>query len=475
LIVAGDWEGAAVKLQQAVTIDSTFAIAHFARFRVSLFLEDAASAQEALTAAMTHSYRLPERFQIFIKTRYYRLVEQDVEKALAVSQLNVELFPNDILAHVTLAELLEQLGQRQAAVDQYEQVLAMDTARYPLLLTVGSLYESLGALEEAESYYGRYAELFPTDHRSAAAQAGLLRRRGNFGAAKQMIDRALLLEPANVQLLVDAAEIEFALGEFDAARQQVERALSSAKSLFDRAEAFHALQDHHERRGQLEMAIAAMHEKWAIGEHGPRLVVLQNKLQDLRLYVAAGQRDAAFDSIAAIATRLSPPFDLFPALGRVHVALALDDVDLVETALPGLDSLISDLGLEGLRPLSLYAAGRAQALHGDCPRAIQYYEEALSRDPWHVDAEIHIASCLVTLNRSREAIRRLEEALRVNPGNAEAQALVASAYLELDDTMAARQHLDAALRIWEPADPTFLPATRARAWQAQLSREPPGG
>jgi hypothetical protein len=27
----------------------------------------------------------------------------------------------------------------------------------------------------------------------------------------------------------------------------------------------------------------------------------------------------------------------------------------------------------------------------------------------------------------------------------------------------------------EPADPTFSPATRARAWQAQLSRETPGG
>jgi tetratricopeptide (TPR) repeat protein len=278
-----------------------------------------------------------------------------------------------------------------------------------------------------------------------------------------------------VQLLVDAAELDFDLGDFDAARERLDSALASAKSLFDRAAVFQALQDFHERRGQLKKAVAAMHEHWAVGEHGPRLIVLQDKLQGLRLYIDAGQPDAAFDSVAAIAERLSPPFDLLPALGRAQVALALDDVDLIERVLPGLDSLISDLGLEGLRPLSLYAAGRVQEIRSDCLRAIQLYEDALTLDPWLVDIGIHIGSCLMALNRSREAVRRLEQTLNAHPQDAEVHGLIASAYSDVGDTTAARRHLDTALRIWENADPAYAPAVEVRARHAQMSRETSGG
>jgi tetratricopeptide (TPR) repeat protein len=128
-----------------------------------------------------------------------------------------------------------------------------------------------------------------------------------------------------------------------------------------------------------------------------------------------------------------------------------------------MDSLISDLGLEGLYPLSLYATGRVQETEGDCIQAIRLYEDALRLDPWQVETEIHLGRCLTALSRSQEAVERLEQTLRVYPQSAAVHQQIATAYLDLEDTTAARQHLDTALQIWKDADATYAPAQRVKA------------
>ncbi|MDX1556312.1 MAG: DUF4215 domain-containing protein, partial [Xanthomonadales bacterium] len=48
---------------------------------------------ESLDAAMEHRFRLPEREQFYVKREYYYVLRQDPERALAVAEMNAELFP----------------------------------------------------------------------------------------------------------------------------------------------------------------------------------------------------------------------------------------------------------------------------------------------------------------------------------------------------------------------------------------------
>jgi tetratricopeptide (TPR) repeat protein len=185
-------------------------------------------------------------------------------------------------------------------------------------------------------------------------------------------------------------------------------------------------------------------------------------LPDLNLYAEAGMAQAAFDTIAAIAGRLTPPLDLISSIGSLSLAGELEDSLLIREAVDGVERLIAALGVEALRPAVTAAEAKVLELKGQCDQAIIGYRRAIELAPTRVDRYIDIGRCQRELGQLDEALESLDRILKIQPYDAGAHLETALVYLERGDRDRARQHLQTALEVWRDADPDFEPARAAR-------------
>ncbi len=464
-----EWRGAADALAAAVAEDSSFAFANLFLFQAHLLANDVAGGQSAIEAAMQHAYKLPERFQFALKAGYYRFVRQDIERTRAVAGMFSELFPEDKTAHLLWFELHVQAGERDEAIAAAQRVLDLDPSEYDLLPAIGNLYEAQGNVQEAERYYERYADVAPRDPRAFDNLGDLNRRQGHHQRAREYYERALALEPGDVPVLTDLARTATAIGDFDGAEAHLAEALEAATTSFQQWQAHAAYRAYFARRGEWSRAIESMHESWgALAQAQPPLAVLQQKLADLENYVRAGRATSARATLDSLARQLSSPLDLLLALGELGVALELEDTAGIEQAIAGMDTLISTLGLESLRPRALYGRGYLFELRDACDQAIVAYQSAFELEPTNVAINLDIGRCYRRLKQYDAAQRHLDRVLDVEPFAPMTSLEAAKVSAARRDTAKALEHLDRALRVWERADPDYAPAREARQLRTAL-------
>jgi len=467
--VDNDWRGAVENWEAAVELDPGFAAAHLALWNGYTLLNETDRGARALETVMGQLYRLPERLQFVVKTNYYWLVEQDIEKALAAASMHTELFPQDASAHMQLATLYQVRNERERAIAAFSRALDLDPGQLDVLLVVGTLYRQGGELDSARGYYQRFAQAAPRDARGFRLTGEVYRLGGDHDAARQQYQRALVIDPDNVPTLIALAGLEADLGNFDAARAAYQEALDAATTPAQRAPVFAAQSTYRVHRGQPGAAIESMHERWAALEESQQpFVTLQEKLQDLGTYVVADRPQTALDSLRSIGERLSPPFDQLVPFGAATIHLELEEADSLEADLVGLEGLIQTFGLEGLRPFLLLAEGRVFEWRGECDQAILNYRRALEIGPENIGAYVHLGRCHRKLGDLSRAEEELQHYLSIRPARGEARYELALVYEAMGERERALQELREALEVWAEAEPQFEPARQARQKLRQL-------
>ena len=457
-----DWAAATAASRRSVEIDPTNAYAQLLNYSVSMLGNDNANAAQAIEAAMQHSYKLPERTQYQVKFQYYDF-NKEAEKALAVSQIRVDLFPGDIDGRLILAGLYSLRDRIPESMEQFEAILEIDPSQMQYLQQLGSLARAEGDFESATDYYQRYADENPDDYRSYTPIGSLHRLQGNFDEAKAAYERALLLEPSNVGVMVSLAGLERHYGNFAGGVTQLEAALGRAKTRQDSVAVFGALQSAHEYGGQMTEAIQYLERQLALLQTiYPPIQVLSQQLQKLDVYVKAGQEDRAHAILAAVEPQLQPPFDQLGAIGHVGIALALEDADVAEQALPRLQSLIDQLGVQALQPAVTHARARILEIRDQCAEAVPVYQEELESNPTDISIFIDIGRCQRKLRNLDAAEESLQRSLAWSPYSPTVHYQLALVSEARGDTDRAVEHLETALDIWRDADPEFKPAREAR-------------
>ncbi|MGD2155039.1 MAG: tetratricopeptide repeat protein, partial [Gemmatimonadales bacterium] len=336
LFIEVEREAAARHFERAVERDPRFALAYVGLFNAYSALNRAAKAERALETVMGLLYKLPESEQFQIKAVYFWLIRQDIGKGLAAAEMHAELHPLDVEAHEMLVQLYTARGEGAWAITALERIRELDPSRSDVLLEIGRLYEASGQYERALASYRRYADESPSDPGALIRLGDLHRLTANHEAAGQDYDRALVVGPGNVEALIGAAALERDLGRLERAVAAYEEALEASVTPEQRALVYGALADYAEFRGQPSEAVEYMHLYWSELDRaeGP-FFALQQRLQGLGRYVAAGMTDVALDSLRSMAGQLSPPFDVLLPLGQLDIYLELEDADSIETALVG--------------------------------------------------------------------------------------------------------------------------------------------
>ena len=464
-----NWAAAATAVRRSVEIDPTNAAAHMLDYGVSMMGNDNAGAARAIEAAMQHSYKLPEKDQYQIKMQYYDFTQQ-ADKALAVAEMRVDLFPGDTEGRLMLAQLYALRDRIPETMEQFEAVLAIDPSQTQYLRQLGALARAEGDFELAADYYQRYADENPDDYRSYTPIGSLQRLLGEFDKARATYNRALLLEPNNVSILTNLAGLERHFGNFEGGLEQLEAAWPFTKTLQDTVLLLGALQSAYGYGGRMNAAVEYMEQGMALAPtYLPPIQVLSQQLGVLDEYVKAGQVDRARAILASVEPQLQPPFDELAGMGHLAIALELEDADAAEQAIPRVQAFIDNLGVQAMQPVVTHARARVLEIRDHCAEAIPLYQEELKNNPSDISINTSIGRCQRKegdLRVAEESLLKSHVSFPFSPTVQYQLALVDEARGDIDKAI---EHLETALIVWGDADPGYEPARRAREKLEELS------
>ena len=126
---------------------------------------------------------------------------------------------------LTRAQIYRELGEHDKAIALYDRMLDIRPESEGLKLTRAEAYLTSGDLDAAIKAYRRSLRDHPDSALSLNALGYTLAdRTDRFAEARQLIERALELEPNNAAIIDSMGWVEFKLGNLAAARTHLERA-----------------------------------------------------------------------------------------------------------------------------------------------------------------------------------------------------------------------------------------------------------
>ena len=455
-------EAAIEYLTTATTLDPSFAVAQYTLSRVLRASgQGVGVALVPLTTAMEHLYRLPERYGFLVKADYYRL-NGEIDRAAAVAEMWVELYPNDVNALRTQAEMQFSMGDWEGVLPILGAIRRLDPLDGAPILLMAQAHEQLGNYEQTLSLLNEYVDRFPRDAFGYSRLADFHRQRGQYDDAREAMERAIVLTPLAPGLARELAEINLDSGRLDDARAGYERSLAQARTPGQRARALSGLTHYHHRRGEMADAIHAIEARLQeqVGFQTP-FDIAWGRLGDIFVYLDAGRVDesvAVLEELRA-AFQASPP--IYLSRLAVHVALAAEGVDAALEAHRRASEAVEAGSYRGLRPTLLGDLGLIRDRAGDHAGALKSFRAAIALSP---EGRFHRGAgrALRRAGLLDEAEVELREALRLVPADPHAQLQMGLLMAARGNIGTAAQHLRSALAVWENAAEDFEPAREAR-------------
>ena len=82
-------------------------------------------------------------------------VEEQLERAFALSQKSIDLAPKQASSYKAMGFVLSAQNKLPLAIDSYQRALLLDANSWDVLINIGDVYEIMGQLTNAISYYKR--------------------------------------------------------------------------------------------------------------------------------------------------------------------------------------------------------------------------------------------------------------------------------------------------------------------------------
>jgi tetratricopeptide (TPR) repeat protein len=217
--ITGDEDRAVAMLDEAVAIDSTFAMAYR---KIGTILNNSfgqrAKARAAVVKAFELRERLTERERGYATAQYHTDVTGRRDEALAAYRTILEQYPDDHRALNNSGVLYFQLGDHERSRDFYLRALLTDSTWSLGFTNLAFEQKNLGQFAEAAQTLGAMEARFPDNPRATEARAFLAVAQRDFDGASGLLTGLRTAQLGNPAWEADAAEhlafIEAARGRF---------------------------------------------------------------------------------------------------------------------------------------------------------------------------------------------------------------------------------------------------------------------
>jgi serine/threonine protein kinase/tetratricopeptide (TPR) repeat protein len=186
----GDRPKARLLSEEAVALDSGFAMAWRGLAALYLSLGPQTAMVDAASRAFRHRDRLTERERLRVTADYHNFVTQDYDQALAAFRALLVRYPDDPAVLGSAAFMYFRLRKFADAAQHYRLALGIDSSLSPLHVGLIEAELNRGEYADAGKALERFRTLLPDNHFAEWEEWYLAVARGDYAAAER---HALLL------------------------------------------------------------------------------------------------------------------------------------------------------------------------------------------------------------------------------------------------------------------------------------------
>ncbi len=229
---AGDDDRAIALLEEAVALDTAFAMA-YRKLGVILQarFEEPARQRDALTRAFAHRDRLTERERYLTMAAYYTAVEGDLDRAAAAYESLIDLDPDDDWA-LNNVGIIYGFLQRDFARGEalFRRAMAIDSLSRPVHNNLVDILVDQGKVDEARQALETWRRLIPNDPQPIEFAGGIAFYTGEYELAEARAGELLdefgsraIWRATGTEMLGLAAGVRGRLEEADGLLRETER------------------------------------------------------------------------------------------------------------------------------------------------------------------------------------------------------------------------------------------------------------
>ena len=187
----GDFAKAVTHLEQAVALDTGFAMAYRT---LGMYLGNGGDPEqlfEAYGAAMQRLDRLTDRERQFTLGDYYYLVRPDFPRAATAYEAILGDYPNDREALVNLANIYWDLGRLSEITSLYQRALAVDSSYFQGYVGLMNIQITLKQWDRAQTTYEQAIRHLPNVPYLRVVGFLLAERSGDYATARERAQELL--------------------------------------------------------------------------------------------------------------------------------------------------------------------------------------------------------------------------------------------------------------------------------------------
>lgn len=181
---AGDRQRGVALFQEAVTLDTTFAMAYR---KLGLRALNASERIAALKKAYEYRDRLTDRERYLTLGTYYGSVTEERQKAITAYESLLEIYPDETIAINNLAGEYSGMREYAAAEELYRRAAELEPTVPTYWINLIIVQVAGGKLDEAEGSLARFAEVHPDHPEILDTGSELAVARGDYAAAEALV------------------------------------------------------------------------------------------------------------------------------------------------------------------------------------------------------------------------------------------------------------------------------------------------
>lgn len=471
--INNDYAAAINGLNQALELDTEFALAHFWLHALHRLSGDLAAATQATQDALRFGYKLHSETIFVLKANSYGM-EGDIEKAVRVLDMWTQVHPESEQAWITLAQNYLFLGDTELAKTALFTAQEIDPDNSTIYLLLARAEELSGNLELATRQMNDYLEQQPDDYTAWLSLANMYMRSGQIDQARDAYESASITGTDTFSAELGIMRTEGFGGDIERAMRMLDRAIEQRQPGNDLAQLiFHqTLLLAHVGRPQAALNLLDEYDT-QLRQSLPPILYISNlmelKIELLLLLDRADQALSVFDQLKA---ELAPPTDQLMLSTRLLILEAIGDVAEIEQTYAQLEQFFEEFDFPGREPFTLQAEAVLLATQGQFDAASERISAAVqfvrnSSLNSHItlmdQLQLALARYQMADGQLEAAKTTIEGVLRANRNHGYGQWLNIQIEQAMGNLDQVRPLLDRLLEQWHNAEPEH------RAYQEALA------
>ena len=152
------------------------------------------------------------------------------DRAIEAAQKSVQLAPNVGSTHISLGEVLRNVGKEDEAIGELQKGMKLAPGNAEAYRNLAQVLTNLGRVNEAERLYREAIKRHPIDWYAHFRLAMLCRNLRRYDEGEAEFKQALTLAPGNVLALVNLATMYMKQARYHEARMLLQDGLKSSKA-----------------------------------------------------------------------------------------------------------------------------------------------------------------------------------------------------------------------------------------------------